>query len=427
MKRSPRNRGEKRPRAALSARSGFSLVEMVHEPESLETALLARRAGSIERCREVELDGELLVPYSPRNNLLTHRVLRLPSGVAEYVSTAELAGLVQDFIHRYVDVSEGFEIFATWYVLFTWVHDDYAALPYLRVRGDFGCGKSRFLEVVGSLAYKPIFASGASSISPLFRIMDAACGTLVLDESDFRLSDEKAEVVKILNNGNARGFPVLRSEQTPGGEYNPRAFRVFGPKIIASRRSFEDVALESRCITEDMRSRSVRGDIPLSLPSSFDEEALRIRNKLLGFRFAEAGRPRASVLDGQGSLEPRVRQLCEPVAQLTSDARVHDAIVLLGEAQSRAIADERSWSTPEQVRSVILSMIEADVHPISLGEIARAFKREYGSGSRMRVTPRWIGSILRRDLGLRPVKRGGTYVLGQEDYARLATPRSRYT
>ena len=65
---------------------------------------------------------------------------------------------------------------------------------------------------VGSLCYKPIFASGASTVSPLFRTLDLFRGTLVIDEGDFRFSDEKAEVIKILNNGNARGFPVPRTE-----------------------------------------------------------------------------------------------------------------------------------------------------------------------------------------------------------------------
>ena len=29
----------------------------------------------------------------------------------------------------------------------------------------------------------------------------------MIDEGDFRFSDEQAEIVKILNNGNARAFP----------------------------------------------------------------------------------------------------------------------------------------------------------------------------------------------------------------------------
>src|SRR5207244_5816333 len=104
----------------------------------------------------------------------------------------------------------------------------------LRERGDYGSGKTRFLLVVGALCYKPIFASGASTTSPLFRIMDAFRGTLILDESDFRLSDERAEIVKILNCGNARGFPVLRTEVNRAKEFDPRAYTVFGPKIVAT-------------------------------------------------------------------------------------------------------------------------------------------------------------------------------------------------
>src|SRR5436190_2148860 len=137
--------------------------------------------------------------------------------------------------------------------------------PYLRVRGDFGSGKTRFLLTVGSLCYKPIFASGASTVSPLFRILDAFKGTLVMDESDFRMSDERAEIVKILNNGNARGFPVLRSEVSgKKGEFNPRAYAVFGPKLVATRGFFQDRALESRCITEEMNHYHLRTDVPIN-------------------------------------------------------------------------------------------------------------------------------------------------------------------
>lgn len=74
---------------------------------------------------------------------------------------------------------------------------------------------------------------------------------MVLDEADFRFSDEKAELVKILNNGNVKGFPVLRTSISNKHEYDPRAFNVYGPKIIAMRHSFEDEALESRFITEN--------------------------------------------------------------------------------------------------------------------------------------------------------------------------------
>src|SRR5919204_69092 len=80
--------------------------------------------------------------------------------------------------------------------------------------------------------YKAFFASGASTVSPIFHTLDAFRGTLVVDEGDFRFSDEKADIVKILNNGNVRGIPVLRTLVTPQGEFNPKAFHVFGPKLV---------------------------------------------------------------------------------------------------------------------------------------------------------------------------------------------------
>jgi hypothetical protein len=113
-------------------------------------------------------------------------------------------------------VSATFEKVATYYVLLSWLYDAFNELPYLRLRGDFGSGKTRALLTIGSLCYKPFFASGASTVSPIFHTPDAFRGTLIFDEADFRFSDERAEIVKILNNGDVRGLPVLR--EPLGGE-----------------------------------------------------------------------------------------------------------------------------------------------------------------------------------------------------------------
>src|SRR5438128_764649 len=41
-----------------------------------------------------------------------------------------------------------FEQIASYYVLFTWVYDGFNEVPYLRLRGDRGCGKTRCLLTV---------------------------------------------------------------------------------------------------------------------------------------------------------------------------------------------------------------------------------------------------------------------------------------
>ncbi len=252
-----------------------AILEMVLRPAEPRTAFVLWRNGEWSTKSAITVDPfHRLVPYSPHNNLILNEVVLFPSEPDEYGSEAELLAEIQAFIHRYVDVSPLFEKIAAYYSLFSWVYDGFNELPYLRLRGDPGSGKTRFLLTVGSLCYKPIFASGASTVSPLFRILDAFRGTLIIDEGDFKLSDERAEIVKILNNGNARGFPVLRSEVVGNRkEYDPRAYHVFGPKIVATRGYFEDRALESRCLTEEMGQTRLREDIPISLPAAHKQEA----------------------------------------------------------------------------------------------------------------------------------------------------------
>jgi len=143
------------------------LIEMVYDPVQKQSAFVVWRDDkwSVEPVFIVTPE-ERLVPYSPGNNLIKHEVVLFPSEPQEYESEERLLNEVQSFIHRYVDVSPLFEKIASYYVLFSWVYDGFNELPYLRLRGDPGSGKTRFLLTVGSLCYKPIFASGASTVSP---------------------------------------------------------------------------------------------------------------------------------------------------------------------------------------------------------------------------------------------------------------------
>ena len=209
-----------------------TLVEMIYDPEERRTSFAVAKDGEWRFEDTVSIDErQRLVPYSPDNSLINNEIVLLPSEPQEYGTEQELVRDIQTFIHRYVDLSPRFEKVATYYTLFSWIYDNYQELPYLRFRGDYGTGKTRGLLVLGSVCNKPIFASACSTISPIFRLIDATVGgTLVLDEADFRFSDEKAEIVKILNNGNVAGLPVLRTELTPSKEFNPVAYRVYGPK-----------------------------------------------------------------------------------------------------------------------------------------------------------------------------------------------------
>lgn len=406
-----------------------TLAEMVYDPIAGRTAFAVSRAGEVRYEERLQLDPNSAVrPYSPANSLIKHEIVLFPSEAIPYGSEAELLAAIRSFIHRYVDLTPLFEELAAYYALFSWLYDGFNELPYLRVKGDTGSGKTRFLLIVGSLCYKPVFASGASTVSPIFRILDLFQGTLVIDEGDFRVSDEKAEIVKILNNGNARGFPVLRSEVTNRrGEFSPRAYRVYGPKLVATRSAFQDRALESRCLTEELGHRKIREDIPINLPAGFADEARVLRNKLLSFRFAHHGRSLADQSLVDPTIEPRLNQVFVPLLSVITEDRTRLALKqLLREYQQQLVAD-RGLEVDAQVVEVIHIVHEglpgAD---LPLRDITSRFIERYAEEMDRKVTPKWIGGIIRRRLGLRTARRCGAYVIPATERPRLEQLYEKY-
>lgn len=404
-----------------------TILETVCRMREKRSGFMLFKDGQLEEKPFLDQGLIRLVPYSANNNLLKNEVVLFPEKAEEYESDQMLIDEIQGFIHRYVDVSPLFEKISAYYVLLSWIYERFRELPYLRLRGNPGCGKTRFLSTVGSICYKPIFASGASSVSPIFRILDIFRGTLIVDEGDFRFSDEKAEIVKILNNGNGKGFPVLRSEAKGTREYNPRAYTVFGPKIIATRGYFEDVALESRCITEEMGQSRMRRDIPINLPAEVTEEALQIRNKLLMFRFRNLHRSLPDEDLADPAIEPRLNQIFIPLLSIIEELRVREDLQELARKYNREMIAERGTEAEGQVLQIIYDMMTSPFYtPLLVKDITSRFGDYHGAEYERKITGKWIGNIIRKKLCLRTYKTHGNYMISSSERLKLHLLFERY-
>jgi hypothetical protein len=404
-----------------------TIVELVYQPERRKTLLAVFSAGrwTMQEC--VTDDTAVLVPFSPKNNLIANEAVVLSSEPRIYGSEKDLLAEVETFIHRYVDLGATFEKIASHYVLLTWLYDAFNELPYLRLRGDFGSGKTRALMTIGSLCYKAFFASGASTVSPIFHTLNAFRGTLVLDEADFRLSDERADIVKILNNGTVRGIPILRTMLNRQREFNPQAFQVFGPKIVATRGTYEDKGLESRFLTEEMGPRPLRPDIPINLPDRFREEARELRNKLLLYRFRRRFTTRLddSLLDPK--LEPRLNQILLPLLSIVNDPALHDELRAAAADAQSAIVAERGLLAEAQVLEILADlMATSDRSVVPVAEVVAGLTDRYGVEYERPITNRWVGGILRRRLNLRTYKSHGVYVVPMTERAKVVLLSTRY-
>lgn len=404
-----------------------TLVELIYDRSQKRTAFAVYRDGQVSIEDTINLSDEVLHPYSPDNNLIVHGAVLLPSGIEPYGDINDLRRDIQAFIHRYVDLSDTFELIATHYVMLSWVHDAFNELPYLRLQGDYGTGKTRTLLALGSLAYRAFFASGASTVSPIFHTLNAFGGTLIFDEADFRMSDEKAELVKILNNGTVKGIPVLRTLQNQKREFNPAAFQVFGPKIVATRGTFDDRALESRFLTELMSGRRLRDDIPINLPPAFSGEALHLRNQLLSYRLTERHNVRLDPSLIDPTLEPRHNQILIPLLSITDDERLRDDMRDSLRISGHSLLAERSASIEGELLGVILRLFETNpTGSLPLKTVHNIFVDKYGDGYERPVTARYLSSILRRKLSIRVMKSMGVMAIPRSEEPRVQEIGKRY-
>jgi hypothetical protein len=353
------------------------------------------------------------ITYTPpkdSNRLIEKGVVLLASKPAPYGEQADLFRDLRGFIHRYADVLEFWEELMATYAMMTWVYDRFTALPYLRFLGEPGTGKSRCQQVVGHLCYKGITAGGAVTASPVFRLIEIYAGTMIIDEADFKNSDHWAEITKILNCGYMRGLPVLRSGKQ-GDDYEPQAFDVFGPKIIANRARFSDHALETRCITLQTVERPIRRDIPRQLPMKFYEEAREHRNRLLQWRFDNYSRlqvDESTLL----SLDPRMTQIATPLYAVSEDPDFRKRLInFMGESAS----EERLERPQAIIVEAIKRLVQQKGTLLTVKSVADEtlyVSQEIADG--IPINPKQSGLLI-RSLGFKPHRTREGYKFSVDD------------
>lgn len=374
------------------------IIEAYYDPHEAETGLLVFENGEAKKTPQIVIDGNVYTAPPATNSLIKSGFVKLPSEALAFDSEMSLLKEVKSFIHAYVQIPADFENIAAFYVLFSWVYDHFDELAYLRAIGDFGSGKSRFLKVLGALCYRAVFLNGSASVSAIFRIINDLKGTLILDEADFRTSDTSSEIVKILNSGFQKGIPVFRSEATGNKtkSYDPTAFDVFCPKIIATRKDFTDDALESRCLNNAMETLT-RDDIPESLEGDFESRALQLRNKLVMFRFQKLSGGISKDPLPKLDIEPRLKQIISPLYRVISDPAGKEIILDFIRSKQVEVTERRRGSFEGYLLKSLLNVLVGSTEP-TMQDIADDYNKFHGNtcDHKYDVKARKVGSIVEK-------------------------------
>jgi hypothetical protein len=391
------------------------IVEEVFDRDKIPTkqfAVFIKDTEKVSYSEEYELeDRKKLLPIQTPN-LIDNRVVLLPTHAALYFSEQDLIKEIKEFLHKYLDIHPFYENVVAHYILMTWVFDRLSVVPYLRALGEFGTGKTRFIQAVGALCYKPMFLAGATSDAYLFRVIELFNGTLVINEFERVNSDLQSQITIILNNGYEKGMPVGRVEGDKTRE--PRTFNVFCPKIFSTRKRFTDQALESRIISVPMRT-TTRQDIPSFLDEDFWKDAEWIRNKLLLYRFKNLNslflqeKENDRKRDLLSQLEPRLKQTLLPLLYVVTDTELEKQFVDFALEYQGQIVDTRSNELPGLVFQKLYQLNNEQEGKVTVKEVADAANKEI-ENDRYRLTSQKVGKIIREELGFKTHKgTGGFY------------------
>src|SRR5437867_11891675 len=101
--------------------------------------------------------------------------------------------------------------------------------------------------------------------------------------------------------------------------------------------------------------------------------------------------------------------------------RAPDALRQVTREYHKELVADRGMDMEAQVLEVIQELQSvSDGAGISIKEIASRLIEQHGEDFERQVTPRWVGRIVRRKLGLRTEKRHGSYVIASSEGPNLA-------
>lgn len=314
---------------------GDHLVEYCYNPDDSQATFAVRKLpdGEAQMMEELVVDGVKYKPVPPfTDRIVTSKTVLFPAKLAkEKKTTRELAFIVEQFLKKYY-LFDDMKIprIIAYYILQTWLYDNFRTISYLRAQGDAGSGKSELMKRVGLLCYRLVKNNGAGTMASFFRMTETFKGTVYFDEMDLKDGGgADNEIVKFINLGAMDGNPIIRLEEgiRPDGSkvYQPTPFRSFCPKLFAMRKDFQDDAVGSRSISFRLMGKEAEEllayGVPFEITDQMEADARAMRNLLLTWRMYE-WRPGKRELTNDlvdPLVSSRINQVTMPLKSLATD------------------------------------------------------------------------------------------------------------
>jgi putative DNA primase/helicase len=233
----------------------------------------------------------------------------------ETVDADKLLKEIHKTIKQFIICESEAAITATLWIAFTWFVDVVEVAPLAVITApEKRCGKTQLLNLIGRLSRRPLMAANISPAAT-FRVIEAHCPTLLIDEADSFLKDNE-ELRGVINSGHTRQSAyVIR---TVGDDHTPQQFSTWGAKAISGIGHLAETLMD-RAVILELRRKLPRESVQRLRHAErglFDRLASQLA------RFAQdaspgIGRARPSLPD---SLNDRAQDNWEPLLAIADYA-----------------------------------------------------------------------------------------------------------
>ncbi|HVT46509.1 MAG TPA: DUF3631 domain-containing protein [Vicinamibacterales bacterium] len=264
-----------------------------------------------------------------------------PEPWPEAVDGAALLAATADAIRRYVVVTPAQATAITLWIGVAYAIDDLAVAPILLVSSPTPrAGKTTACIVVGALTPRSILVSSVTA-AVLYRLIEAHQPTLIGDEADTWLTDERSELRGVINAGHTRA--TARVARCVGDDHDVRIYSVWCARVLAMIGRPPSTILD-RSIVIELRRRTADEPIARLRQDRIDAELSDLRRQWRRWVDDRSGRIRTADPDVPAGLHDRAADCWRPLIALADlaggdwPARARQAAVELSGGD--AAADE---------------------------------------------------------------------------------------
>jgi len=316
------------------------------------------------------------------------------------VTFMEVFQLIKQQYKHYMDLgNENIYSFISLWIIGSYFFPLFDAYPYTFFGGDREVGKTKMLTLTQQMAFNSI-SSGNISTSSIFRLIEGARATLLIDEAEKLGSTDRGQEFKnILNASYKPGNPVFRAEKTMKEQFIVVDFDAYSPKMLANISGLEDV-LESRVIPFIL-TRTLNKEIAnreIDIKENIWQE---IRDKLYILAMTKWGEVKNSynVVVAPEEISARNWEIWKPIitiAKVTDITNTLEAEMLtLGIEKTQEKLLEATLEAPDSVLVKVLANLVLQEGYYSVKEIKSRMVETYGE-ERKDLTNDWIGRAMKR-------------------------------